>query len=102
MRVTGIPAASRNRCERSNTESVGGLGRCGQRGFSALALLICDLALRDRDLALPVGEPSQDDRNHKSGNEAAGQNIAPPACAAAALGEKGLRILGRRRRIGRA
>jgi hypothetical protein len=42
-------------------ETVGGLGRRRKRVFGALTLLVCNLPLRDRDFALPVGKPGERD-----------------------------------------
>ena len=82
-------------------ERVGGLGRGRERVFGALALLVGDLPLLHGDAALPVGEAGQYQSDQKAGGEAAGEDVAPPRRAAAALGDEGLRLLGRRRRVGR-
>ena len=72
--------------------------RC--RCCSALPLFVSPLL--DGDAALPVGEPGERQRDDETGGEAAGEDVAPPRRAAPALGDEGLRLLGRRRRVVRA
>jgi hypothetical protein len=81
-------------------EAVGGLGRGGEGILGALALLLGNLPLLDGYAALPVSDACQDQRNNKSGRKAAGEDVAPPCRAAPALGDEGLRLFGRRRRVG--
>ena len=83
-------------------ETVGGLRRGRERVFGALALLVCDLPLLDGNAALPIGEPGEHERDEQPGGETARENVAPPGCAAPALGDERLGLLGWRGHVGRA
>jgi hypothetical protein len=50
---------------------------------------------------LPVGQPSECERDDEAGGEAAGEKVAPPCRSAAALGDKSLRLRGGLRRTAR-
>ena len=98
MRLAGIPLWRGPPCEVEH-QSVGGLGRRRERIFGALALLLGNQPLLDRDFPLPVGQPSECERDDEAGGEAAG---GLPRCrSAAALGDKSLRLRGGLRRTAR-
>ena len=89
-------------------ETVGGLRRCRECVFGALALLLgnclarCDPLLLDGNSALPVGEAGERKRDDKAGGKAAGEDVAPSRRPAPARGDKCLGLRGRLRRAARA
>ena len=100
-RLAGIPTASRNCCARSNTRPFAVSVAAASVSSARLRCWVGDLPLLNRNLPLPERQSGKHQRDNEAGRKAAGEDVAPPARSAAALGDKALGLRGRLRRAAR-